>query len=93
MINYKDDLLKIIESLFQEYTNESNMLEYVDFIDDLNMDSITFISMVIEIENKFNIEVPDNLLLMEFFKNLDSIVKMFEQEILKHDEMEDVSDV
>ena len=45
------------------------------------MDSITFISIVIEIESRFGIEVPDEMLQMENFKTVDDIVKVVTQEL------------
>ena len=50
----------------------------MDLIDDLGMDSMTFISIVVEIEFVFNIIVPDDILLMENFKNVDDIVGVIE---------------
>ena len=42
------------------------------------MDSITFISIVVEIEDVFEITVSDDLLLIENFRNVDSIIQIVE---------------
>ena len=53
------------------------------------MDSITFISMVIEIESHFDIEVPDDYLLIDKFKNVAQIINIIEEELLKKRVKED----
>ncbi len=73
---------RLIEIIF-ELTNcdelDSSMIDKVDLIDDLNFDSLTFISMIIEIEAKFSIIIPDNLLLIENFRNVGQIVEIIEK--------------
>ena len=49
-------------------------------IDDLGMDSITFISIIVEIEDMFGITIPDEMLLIENFRNVDEIVRLIENE-------------
>ena len=72
---------KLIDMLSIWFYNDSinvNILEYADLIDDLGMDSIMFISIVVEIENIFRITVPDDMLLMENFRNVESIIQIVE---------------
>lgn len=79
--NIKNELIELMSTLFDEKCFDSDIIEYVDLIDDLGMDSMTFISLIIEIESKFNIEVPDDFLLMDYFKNVNDILKIIENEI------------
>lgn len=72
----KTELILLLEELFANAGIDKDILEYVDLIDDLGMDSVTFISLVVEVEVKFNITVPDDKLLMEEFKNVDSIISI-----------------
>lgn len=47
-----------------------------------NMESYNFISTIISIESEFDIEIPDEYLLMSTFCNLDNVVLIIE-DILK----------
>lgn len=69
----KQELIELISELFKDKGFDVNILENVDFIDDFGMDSITFISMVVDLEVHFDIEVPDDMLLVENFSNFNSI--------------------
>ena len=71
-------LIDMIQTLFPDTGVDKDVLEYVDLIDDLGMDSIMFISIVIEIEDLFDFTVPDDMLLMENFKNIDGIIQIIE---------------
>lgn len=42
------------------------------------IDSITFISLVLDLEAEFNIEIPDEYLLMSVFSSGDNIVSIIE---------------
>lgn len=42
------------------------------------IDSITFISLVLDLEAEFNIEIPDEYLLMGVFSSVDNIVSIIE---------------
>ena len=68
----------MLNNLFPNSGVDSDILEYVDLIDDLGMDSVIFISMVVEIESIFEIIVPDDMLLMENFRNVDGILAVIE---------------
>ena len=76
--NIKSKVIEMISNLFPNSGIDSDVLEYVDLIDDLGMDSVTFISMVVEIESIFEIIVPDDMLLMENFRNVDGILVAIE---------------
>ena len=70
----KQEVIELISELFKDKGFDIDILEYVDLIDDLGMDSITFISIVVEVEAHFGIEVPDDMLLLENFRYLKNIV-------------------
>lgn len=70
-------LVDMLQTVFLHKVNK-DVLEYIDFIDDLGMDSITFISVVVEIENAFGITVPDNAMSMDNFRNVDAIIRIIE---------------
>lgn len=74
----KAKVIDMLNNLFPNSGVDSDILEYVDLIDDLGMDSVTFISMVVEIESIFEIIVPDDMLLMENFRNVDGILAVIE---------------
>ena len=79
----KQEVIELISELFKDKGFDIDILEYVDLIDDLGMDSITFISIVVEIEAHFDIEVPDEMLVLENFKSVDNIVSIVENELSK----------
>jgi acyl carrier protein len=82
----KQGVIELISELFKDKGFDIDVLEYVDLIDDLGMDSITFISIVVEVEVYFDIEVSDNMLLLENFKCVDDIVSVIENELSKKSE-------
>ena len=47
--------------------------DYVDLLDDLGYDSIKLISLIVDIEAFYNIEIDDNYLLIEHLRKYDSI--------------------
>lgn len=47
------------------------------------MDSVTFISIVVEIESYFDIQVPDDYLLINKFRSVAQIMNIIEEELLK----------
>ena len=72
----KEKLIALCAEIFKDSNVDTDLLEYVDFADDLGMDSITFITLIVELEATFDITVPDDLLLMDNFKNMDDINKL-----------------
>lgn len=74
----KSKLIDMLAMLFPDSGVDKDVLEYTDLMDDLGMDSITFISIVVEIEDVFEITVSDDLLLIENFRNVDSIIQIVE---------------
>lgn len=75
----KEKIIDILDRLFSDSGVDRDILEYVDLIDDLGMDSINFISLIIELESTFDIQIPDDWLLMEKFQNYTLIYSAVEE--------------
>lgn len=74
----KSKLVDMLAELFPDSGVDKDVLDYADLMDDLGMDSVTFITLVVEIETCFGVTIPDNMLLMERFNNADSIVNIID---------------
>ncbi len=48
-------------------------------INDYDVDSITFISFIVDIEKVFNIEIPDGLLYKQVLQSLNGFVSLVEE--------------
>ena len=79
----KENIIGLCSEIFQNSGIDADILEYVDFSDDLGMDSIVFITLIVEIEMMFDITVPDEWLLMDNFKNVDSVFKVVAEQLAK----------
>lgn len=86
----KAKILEILSNLFQNTGIDTDVLEYVDLIDDLGMDSVNFISLIVELEAEFDIQIPDDMLLLENFKCVDDIVSVIENELSNKSERTEV---
>ncbi len=75
----KEKIIDILDRLFSDASVDRDILEYVDLIDDLGMDSINFISLIIELESTFDIQIPDDWLLMEKLQNYTLIYSAVEE--------------
>lgn len=89
----KEKIIEIMSGLFSDSGVDTDILEYVDLIDDLGMDSIAFITLIVEIETTFNISVPDELVLIENFKTFNSIYKLISSLILNKKETGEIQNV
>lgn len=70
---------KVIEIIFNIYKNlgyDIGLIDKMDLIDDMGMDSVTYMYMVILIENSFDITFDDDVLLVDNFRNVDKIVSI-----------------
>lgn len=74
--NIRKNVIDCVSKLFKEKGFDIDGIEYMDLVEDLGMDSLTFISTTIEIENEFDIEIPSELLLLDNFKSVDEIVEI-----------------
>lgn len=72
----KEKLIALCAEIFQNSGVDTDLLEYVDFEDDLGMDSLTFITLLVEVEAAFGITIPDDLLLMDNFKNMGDVIQI-----------------
>ena len=79
----KVKILEILSILFQNSGVDTDVLEYVDLIDDLGMDSVNFISLIVELEAEFDIQIPDEWLLMDKFRECSSILSAVEELIVQ----------
>jgi len=82
IMNYRDDIKKII----QEAVNLTMPIDNVNLDTDLQsmgMDSISFIKIVIGIENMFGIEFPDEKLLIKKAGTLKDLCGIVNEEISK----------
>lgn len=84
-IDIKNKLIQILTEIFSNSIIDMNILDFVDLIDDLGMDSITFITIVVEVENAFDIIVPDDRLVIENFRTLNDIIQVIESANAKVD--------
>lgn len=75
-------IIKIIAELLPDQLSESDLIQYADLIDDLGMDSITFISILVKIESCFEIIITDDLLILENFRYVDNIATIVENELI-----------
>lgn len=87
----KSELITLISDIFQDRGFDTDIIEYADLIDDMSMDSITFISVIVELEAKFGIIVPDDMLVMENFRNVDNITEIIEKELIKKENKQGAS--
>ncbi len=72
----KEKLIALCAEIFRDSGVNTDLLEYVDFEDDLGMDSLTFITLLVEVEAAFEITIPDDMLLMENFKNMGDVIQI-----------------
>lgn len=91
MANIKNEVIDLISELFSDKGFDTDIVEYIDLIDDAGMDSITFVSIVVEIEAKFDIIVPDEMLAMDNYRNVGDIVTIVEHLINAREPRNDVN--
>lgn len=77
----KSNLIDLCSEIFKESNVDTELIEYIDYVDDLGMDSITFITLIVEIEARFNIVVPDDMLVIDYFRTTDDIVEIISREM------------
>lgn len=57
-------------------------------LNDYDVDSISFISFIVEIEKEFDIEIPDGYLYVEILQSLNGFINLVEQLVDKHDQFD-----
>lgn len=70
-------LISILKEKFDVDYNSGIRLE--DTLSSLNINSISFIRLVVEIEKEFNIEFQDDIIDMNNFTTLKSLVEFIEE--------------
>lgn len=68
-------LIETVSVFFEDIGIHVENIESVDFVDELGMDSLMFITLIIELENAFGFQLEDELIHLENFKSLDDIYK------------------
>lgn len=79
----KQEIVELVFESLHSQGFEIDVIDHIDLINDLAMDSLAFISLVVEIEAYFGIEIPDELLLIENFKCIDNITSIVSKELSK----------
>ena len=80
----KEILLELINQTFEKEITDISVLENVDLINFLGMDSIQFIELVVEIETRFDILIDEALLNFKTFCNFNKIVKVIQISLSNH---------
>ncbi len=70
-MNYAEIISKLDETILDGISDKTplDLNDSTDLIDDLLFDSISIITLVVNIEIAFNIEIPDNILSVENLRN------------------------
>lgn len=86
--NIKEEVVKILENngIIVDLEEDGNA-----FFDIAAIDSITFISFIVDVENKFGITIPDELLSIMIIQSLNGFVGMLYELLLENrDILEDI---
>lgn len=77
----KISVIEIIRHVLGIPDNYLEITEKTYLVDDLHMDSLSFIYLISEIETKFNIELEDEYLSIDHFETVESVLNMLLQKI------------
>ena len=77
----RERVMRTIKSQFMEQLLEKNMFDG-DLIG-LGIDSVSFISLILILEEEFEIEFDDDVLVIQNLSNVDEIVNYIEKKQLK----------
>ena len=78
MLKYENRIREIIVSTIKTNVPVDNIGIY-DNLRDFGMDSLSFITLIIEIENTFHIEFPNDKLFISDAGTIDSLNRIVEQ--------------
>jgi acyl carrier protein len=73
--DYSTEILKCLKNIGIFANSEDELSDLSEVI----QDSLTFITFIVELEQMFGVEIPDEYLLIEKIASLDSINKMIEE--------------
>lgn len=60
-----------------EYINSMGDVDYTTTVEELGIDSMGILALITELEDYYNVMIPDSELLLENFYNLQAIVNTF----------------
>lgn len=85
-MDVKENVLRIIHSLegFNEYSYDE--LQILNYVDEQLFDSITFVSLIVELEKEFNICIHNESMFIEDFSTINHICNLV-LSCLKKDDM------
>lgn len=66
----KETILSIVSKHINIKTSE---IDFFIPLSDIGFDSITYVEFIVELESKFNIEFQENVLVINYFKNLEEL--------------------
>ncbi|GAE86719.1 acyl carrier protein [Acetivibrio straminisolvens] len=77
---HKDVAAKLISILKEQFDVDLNSsIKLEDTLSSLNINSISFIRLVVELEKEFNIEFQDEIMDVSNFKTIKSLVEYIEE--------------
>lgn len=73
-----DNTMYLLKNIIKEIINneEIEIGLQTNLINDIGMDSITFMTFIIRIEETFNIELPDEFFSLKVLSNIKSVVEI-----------------
>ena len=71
----REKIISLLTEIMHKYDDQIKVNESFNMVD-LNIDSILFISIVVDIESEFNIVIPDEYLNYESMTNIESIMNV-----------------
>ena len=74
-----EKIVQIVAKIIEFEVINKDDIRKVDLIVDCGMDSMTFISLVVELEDIFSISIPADMLLMENFRKINDICSVIEK--------------
>lgn len=79
--SFKKKIINIVNNNLPNKNNISLAEEKLD-LTNIGLDSITFINIIIEIEEKLNIEIPDDYILISKMNTLEKIINIVSQVVI-----------
>ena len=82
------DVLIIINNVMKQYNDEGNVDIQIDLneiettFDEIGMSSIAFVAIIVSLEEKFMIEIPDEYLSMSELNSVKKIVEVLDEVLL-----------
>ena len=82
LVKMKEEILELIIKLtgYEDLRNNIN----VDLVEEDILDSLAFIQLISELEDKYDIEIQPTQVLVDTWRSIDGITKMVEEKIEKN---------